>query len=77
MIETDAEHVTEDIAPAQEQTAEPNAEIQYIGNKNTKKFHYPYCPSVEDMKESNKVPLYCTRDEAIAQNFSPCGRCNP
>lgn len=77
LIETDAEQVAEDIAPVQEQTKESNTEIQYIGNKNTRKFHYPYCPSVEDMKESNKVPLYCTREEAIAQNFSPCGRCNP
>ena len=60
--------------PANSNTAE---EAQYIGNKNTKKFHYPYCSSVADMKEKNKVPLYCTRDEAIAQGYSPCGRCHP
>ena len=60
--------------PANSNTAE---EAQFIGNKNTKKFHYPYCSSVADMKEKNKVPLYCTRDEAIAQGYSPCGRCHP
>lgn len=51
--------------------------LKYIGNKNTKKFHYPYCSSVNDMEESNKVPLYCSRDEAIAKGYSPCKICNP
>ena len=49
----------------------------YIANKNTKKFHYPSCSSVSDMKEKNKKPLNCTRDEAISQGYDPCGRCNP
>lgn len=49
----------------------------YIANKNTKKFHYPYCGSVGQMKEKNKKPLTCTRDEAIRQGYSPCGNCNP
>ena len=30
----------------------------YIGNSNSKKFHYPYCPSVTDMKQSNMVYFY-------------------
>ena len=49
----------------------------YIGNKNTKKFHYPTCSSVGQMKESNKKYLNCTRDQAIQQGFDPCGRCCP
>ena len=49
----------------------------YIGNKNTKKFHYPTCSSVGQMKESNKKYLNCSRDEAIQQGFDPCGRCCP
>ena len=47
----------------------------YIGNKNTKKFHYTYCKSVKQMKESNKAYLECTRDQAISQGYSPCGNC--
>ena len=58
--------------PAADTTSD---EVTYIGNKNTKKFHYPNCSSVSDMKEKNKVPLYGTRDDAIAQGYSPCGRC--
>lgn len=51
--------------------------VNYILNKNTKKFHYPQCSSVSDMKEKNKVYFAGTRDEAIAQGYVPCKRCNP
>ncbi len=55
-----------------------NQEIcQYIGNKNTKKFHYPECAAVSQMKEKNKVFLNCTRDEALRGGYPPCGQCNP
>ena len=53
-----------------------NQEIcEYIGNSNTKKFHYPECGAVSQMKEKNKVYLNCTRDEAIRDGYTPCGRC--
>ena len=51
--------------------------VAYIANKNTKKFHYPSCRSVSSMKEQNKEILNCTRDEAIARGYSPCGNCEP
>ena len=55
-----------------------NQEIcEYIGNANTKKFHYPDCGVVSQMKEKNKVYLNCTRDEAIKDGYTSCGRCNP
>ena len=55
-----------------------NQEIfEYIGNANTKKFHYPDCGAVPQMKEKNKFYLNCTRDEAIKDGYTPCGRCNP
>lgn len=49
----------------------------YVANKNSMVFHLPDCPSVTQMKESNKVFLTGTREEAIAQGYSPCGNCNP
>ena len=49
----------------------------YVLNKNTLKFHYPNCTSVEDMAEHNKIYFSGTRDEAIAQGYKPCGRCKP
>ena len=49
----------------------------YIANKSTKKFHYPDCSSVRDMKEKNKWEFYGTRDELINKGYDPCGRCHP
>lgn len=50
---------------------------QYIGNKNSKKFHYSYCDSVSSMSEKNKVVLQGTREEIINQGYEPCGGCKP
>lgn len=58
------------------ETAESPA-CNYVANKNTKKFHYPSCSSVSDMKESNKLYYEGTRDELISQGYVPCKRCNP
>lgn len=52
-----------------------SANTTFIANKNTKKFHYPYCSSVKQMKDKNKKELNCSREEAIQQGYSPCGNC--
>lgn len=49
----------------------------YIGNKGTEKFHYSWCNSVNEMKESNKYYYTGTRDEMIAKGYVPCKNCNP
>ncbi len=49
----------------------------YIVNKNTGKFHYPSCGSVKKMKESNKRSVTATREQMIADGYSPCGNCKP
>lgn len=58
-------------------TEPPVSEVTYILNRNSKKFHYPDCTSVNDMKEKNRISFYGSRDEAIALGYSPCKRCNP
>lgn len=73
--------------PAAEATAEPTTEPttdptedegqDYVLNTNTRKFHYPSCSSADDIKEKNKSYFHGTRDELIAEGFSPCGRCHP
>lgn len=50
--------------------------VTYIGNKRTKKFHYPSCPSVNDINKSNQVELN-SREEAIEHGYVPCKRCEP
>ena len=47
----------------------------YMANKNTKKFHFDYCVSVSQMKESSKEYLNCTHDEAVSQGYKPCKKC--
>lgn len=68
------------------EAAEPESEVaeepvpqgtDYILNTNTGKFHYPDCSSVDQMKESNKLPYTGSRDDVIAQGYDPCKRCKP
>ncbi len=65
--------------PADTPTPEPqeSSSADYILNTNTHKFHYPYCDSVQEMAERNKLPYSGTRDEVIAMGYVPCKRCNP
>ena len=60
-----------------EASSEEPVEITYVLNTNTKKFHYPYCSSVKDMKDKNKRETTLSRDEIIGQGYQPCKRCNP
>lgn len=46
-------------------------------NTNTKRFHLPSCPSVEDMKADNREGFNGAREEALAKGYEPCGRCSP
>ena len=48
----------------------------YVGNANSKKFHYADCSMVNKMNPANKVYMN-TRDEAINAGYVPCKRCNP
>ena len=48
----------------------------YVGNANSKKFHFADCSMVNKMNPANKVYMN-TRDEAIAAGYVPCKRCNP
>lgn len=49
----------------------------YILNTSTMKFHYSSCSSAEDIKDSNRSTFTGARDELLARNYEPCGRCHP
>ena len=53
------------------------AVMDYVINKRNGKFHHDYCSGVASMSESNKQPFRGTRDELVAQGYTPCGLCNP
>lgn len=57
-----------------EQTTTQNT---YVLNTNTKKFHYEYCSSVDQMKDKNKQIFTGDRKDVIAKGYEPCKRCNP
>lgn len=50
---------------------------KYVLNTNTKKFHYPDCKSVKEIKDKNKKEVDFSREELISQGYKPCGNCNP
>ncbi len=75
-----ADKSTADTAAASsgEQKDAGSSKVQeYVANRNTGKFHYPGCSSVKKMKESNKLTVHSTREEMIADGYSPCGNCRP
>ena len=55
-------------------TPEPNDVGEYIGNKNSKKFHLPTCKNLP--AEKNRV-FFDSRQEAVDAGFDPCGNCHP
>lgn len=62
--------------PTEETSANnKTAATTYILNTNTKKFHILSCSSVKKMKDKNKREFTGSREEAIAQGYSPCQRC--
>lgn len=84
--EPTVETTEETTEPTEESTEAPTETTQetaaaegtdYILNKNSKKFHYPDCSSVNQMKESNKEAYTGTRDDLIGSGYNPCGNCDP
>lgn len=49
----------------------------YIINTRTGKFHYSWCSSVGQMKESNKWYYNGTHDDVVNMGYVPCQRCCP
>ncbi len=56
---------------------EPSKNQSYILNNGTKRFHFIYCPSGQDIKEKNKEKYNGTRESLIKRGYKPCGECNP
>lgn len=77
VCQTDGKTLRFTTAPAAEgETAQQTtaAEITYIGNQNSKKFHRDTCKSLP--KAENQV-VFSDRAEAIAAGYTPCSTCKP
>lgn len=55
----------------------PSVKQNYVVNTNTRRFHYPDCKSVDDMKMKNRMDVFENREALISQGYTPCGSCNP
>ena len=54
-----------------------NEGVTYILNTSTKKFHYPDCASAKKIADKNRAETTKSREELIAEGYSPCGNCDP
>lgn len=78
--EAPTEAPTDPPAPAQEETPteQPAGNTRnYVINTNTGKFHYPSCSSAKRISDANRSEYNGTREDLIAQGYTPCERCNP
>lgn len=48
----------------------------YVGNSNSRKFHFANCSTLKKMNLKNRVS-FNSRDEAIKAGYVPCKRCKP
>ena len=63
-------------SPSSKVSTSSERTVTYVLNKNTKKFHYPSCSSVKDIKQKNRQDFYGARNE-IPAGYVPCKKCNP
>lgn len=47
---------------------------QFVGSKNGSKYHLPWCPGAQQMKEENKV-WFTDKSAAEVAGYSPAGNC--
>ena len=76
-VSSEDNNVTDNEDYSSEESTAVIPECDYVLNTNTKKFHYPSCGSVQDMKDKNIEYYTGDRQALIDRGYSPCGRCKP
>ena len=71
---TGESHLTEADTIAEEADA---TAFPYVLNTRTQKFHDPGCSGAADIKAANRQTYTGSREDLIAQGYSPCGQCQP
>ena len=49
----------------------------YVVNLSSEKFHEATCGSAEKLSADNRLEYFGSREDLIAQGYSPCGSCKP
>jgi len=52
----------------------PTVQGSFVGSKNSDKYHYPWCPGAQRIKEENKV-WFTSREDAESRGYTPAGNC--
>lgn len=71
------DYATGESAAAESAEVPSAAEMRYILNTSSKKFHLPGCSGVEKIKEENRQSYSGTRQALIKDGYAPCGICKP
>ena len=58
-------------------TETKKADVEYVLNTKSKKFHLPDCSSVDKIQEDNKEVTDKSKEELIDSGYDPCGNCKP
>lgn len=66
-----------DVAAGEQGSQTPAEAQDYVLNTSSRKFHYPWCDSVEDISPENREEIHESRDTLVAWGYEPCGGCNP
>jgi competence protein ComEC len=61
--------------PTQSNAQQSNSSEQIVGNKNSKKYHFPGCPSYDSVSEKNLV-VFKSAAEAEAAGYTLAGNCH-
>lgn len=75
--EPEATEPTETTPPATEPPADETEGMDYVLNTNSMKFHDPNCEWAQKINDRNRADYTGSREDLIAQGYSPCGGCNP
>lgn len=51
-----------------------SASGQYVGSKNSTKYHLPWCSGAQRIKDENKV-WFSSKEEAKARGYTPASNC--
>ena len=86
---TGESRLTEEAAPTQPapQTPAPSApessaesipaDVTYLLNTRSMKFHLPTCSGARDIKAANRQNHTGSREELLSAGYTPCGTCRP
>ena len=58
-------------------TVQADADITYIINTRTGKFHDPSCSSAAEISPGNRLETTANREDLLSRGYEPCGKCRP